>query len=93
MESVFGVLMLVREKKINFKHERNTLREIWEGPQISKTLPPSIWYYLNFKYEKYRKESLVKNWSQFGQIEQSNSKEREFNALYLVPKENTLAMR
>lgn len=45
--------MLVREKKINFKHERNTLCEVWEGAQTSKALVPSVWYHLSFKDGKY----------------------------------------
>ena len=47
-EATLGVLMLVNKRKIEFHHERNSLREIKEGKKISGTFPASVWYYLNY---------------------------------------------
>lgn len=75
-EAVLGVLMLVNNKKITFLHTRNTPAEIWNGPEVSKTLPPSIWYYLNYKNPSDNKpslrEQLIHNWTNFGQIDSNN---------------------
>lgn len=71
--ATLGVLMLVNNQKVTFNHSRNTPGEIWNGPRVSKTLPSSIWYYLN--YESPGRESislrsqLIANWTKFGQIE------------------------
>lgn len=78
IEATLGILMLTNNKKVSFSHERNTLGEIWYGPPTSKTLPPSIWYYLNYKDSNKRKESLrellIEHWATFGQIEKKNKK-------------------
>lgn len=82
-ETAFGILMLTNKKKVAFNHQRNTLGEIWHGPETSKTLPAAIWYYLNFKDEKYRKEALrellVKNWADYGQIADDVKKKNQNN--------------
>ena len=75
-EAALGLTMLFNKRKIEFYHERNILRDIWEGPKVSQLIPSFIWYYLN--YEENNKESLRKEiidkWSQFGQIDkESNS--------------------
>ncbi len=78
IEATLGVLMLVNKQKILFTHLRNTPGEIWNAPPTSSTLPPAIWYYLNYKDEEKRKESLrellVENWTTFGQVEKPDKK-------------------
>ena len=81
-EASLGILMLNNKKKIEFVHERNTPGEIWVGPTTSKTLPASIWYYLNYKNSEVRKVSLrnllIEHWKTFGQVDKRakhNSKE------------------
>lgn len=73
-EAGFGFAMLFNKRKIEFYHERNILRDIYEGPQISTLFPSFIWYYLN--YEDQNKLSLRKDiidkWSQFGQIDNNS---------------------
>ncbi|MFZ2905709.1 MAG: hypothetical protein WAZ98_05850 [Cyclobacteriaceae bacterium] len=80
-EATFGIMMLANNKKVSFSHERNTPGEIWLGPPTSKTLPPSIWYYLTYKDPDKGKESLrevmVKNWTTFGQIKNDNKKSNQ----------------
>lgn len=76
IEATLGILMLTNKQKINFVHPRNTPGEIWNAPPTSSTLPPAIWYYLNYKDDDKRKESLrellIENWTTFGQVEKSN---------------------
>ena len=47
-EGGLGVLAL-RQKppKAEFRHPRNSLRDIWNHPKISTVFPPLVWYYLN----------------------------------------------
>lgn len=85
-ETVFGVLMLTNQKKISYDHKRNTIGEIWNVPTVSKTLPPGIWYYLNYKnrgidkFKQSLREFLVANWLAYGEIE--NPKERTVSPVY-----------
>ncbi|MCZ2299741.1 MAG: hypothetical protein LC134_09720 [Chitinophagales bacterium] len=73
--TALGVMMLVNKRKVIFHHKRNTLGEIWYQLPVSTTLPPSIWYYLNYKDNSKNKQSLrdllVERWLNFGQIEHS----------------------
>ncbi len=75
VEATLGILLLTNKKKIQFTHQRNSLAEIWEAPATSKTLPASVWYFLNFRDQKNHpesiRESLVKSWENFGQIKKS----------------------
>lgn len=71
--TALGVSMLIDKKTIHFLHERNTIGEIWDNVPVSKTLPPSIWYYLNYKNDLNKKQSLrellVEHWEVYGQVE------------------------
>ena len=81
VEAGLGLTMLFNKRKIAFYHERNILRDIWEGPSASSVFPAFIWYYLN--HEENNKPSLreeiIEKWSQFGQIEEGLE---EINSLY-----------
>jgi len=74
-EAGLGLTMLFNKRKIEFYHERNILRDIWEGPTVSSLIPSFIWYYLN--HEDHNDHSLRKEiidkWSQFGQIDKDSS--------------------
>src|SRR5690606_15646675 len=70
-EALFGLTMLFNKRKIDVKHERNILKDIWEGPSTSTLFPSFIWYYLNHENEdknSLRKE-IIEEWTQFGQID------------------------
>jgi hypothetical protein len=69
-ETVLGTLIYLNKQSVNFYHERNALKEIWEGPEISDIFPPSIWYYLNYKShnEKSIREQIKERWLSYGQI-------------------------
>ena len=86
-EAILGVLMLANKKKIEFVHERNTPGEIWTGPLTSKTLSPSIWYYLNYKDSENRKTSLrnllTEHWETYGQVEKkTKNKIKDTDEIY-----------
>lgn len=86
-EATLGVLILTNNKNIEFCHKRNTLGEIWSGFPTSKTLPSSIWYYLNYQDEENRKTSLrdmlMKHWENFGQIEKrAKNKPNKVDEIY-----------
>lgn len=84
--AALGVMMLTNNKKIYFRHERNTLGEVWEDPVVSKTLPPAIWYYLNYKDPKTKgislRESLVEKWQTFGQVSKRQGGSERSDQLY-----------
>lgn len=70
-EAALGLTMLFNKRKIKLQHERNILRDIWEGPATSTLLPSFIWYYLNHQdlnNNSLRKE-IIEKWIQFGQID------------------------
>ncbi len=81
LEATLGFLMLTNRQKVSFSHVRNTPGEIWLAPTTSKTLPTSIWYYLNYKDSDKRKvslrELLVENWAAFGQVSQPTAQDKK----------------
>lgn len=85
-EATLGVLMLIKNRKVSYYHTRNTPAEIWNGPAISKTLPPSIWYYLNYENPANNKNSLrkqlIENWTAFGQIKTSSKDGKTTEPVY-----------
>ncbi len=85
-EAGLGFMMLFNKQKTNFYHLRNTPAEIWIGPKVSKTLPPSIWYYLNDENPELKKISLrkqlVENWTHLGQIESNKNTTLGTDAIY-----------
>lgn len=86
-EATLGVLMLLNKKKIYFHHQRNTPAEIWNGALASATLPPSIWYYLNYKKPekdfKSLRDVIVENWQSFGQVAaHKNNKSKSFHLYF-----------
>lgn len=85
-EATLGVLMLTNKQRIYFSHERNTIGEIMDNVTVSKTLPPSIWYYLNYKNDTDKKQSLqkilVENWETFGQIGKKKKQENNTQQIY-----------
>lgn len=83
VDAILGVLILTNNRKIELKHSRNVLREIWLATETSSVYPPSIWYYLNYKSPDHKseislREQLIENWKNFGQV--SSSKEKSQNS-------------
>ncbi len=52
-------------KKVEFIHERNLLRDIWEQKLLSRNFPPFIWYmYTEKKFTGNRQHSIIQNMKQ-----------------------------
>lgn len=79
--AAFGVAILLDKKKVNFQHERNALKVVWEGKQTAKIFPPFLWYYLNYFDPKgpednsFRRQILEK-WTNFGQVAEVKKNKR-----------------
>lgn len=71
-EASLGLLMLFNNRKVNFYHERNALREVWEWKPVSSNFPPFVWYYLTYrdpnKGTPSIRETIIEKWKNFGQI-------------------------
>ncbi len=71
-EASLGLIMLFNNRKIDFYHERNALREVWKGEKISSSFPPSVWYYLNYNDPTSDTPSvrmqIIEKWKNFKQI-------------------------
>jgi len=76
-----GILILTNQRKVDFYHPRNILKELQTGPEVSTIFPPSVWYYLN--YEKpgnpgsSLRQQLMDQWFKFGEVSKMKEKERE----------------
>lgn len=75
-EAGLGFAMLFNKKKIIYKHQRNVLKDIWHGPDVSKFFPPFIWYYLNYSIDSTAspREEIINKWDQFGHIDKDSEK-------------------
>ena len=81
LETSFGVGILLNKQKIDFYHQRNALKVIWEGHETSENFPPSVWYYLNyFNPQQPDNNSLrfqiLEKWMNLGQISEVDSHKR-----------------
>ncbi len=71
-------------KKVEFIHERNLLRDIWEQKLQSKNFPPFIWYmYTEKKFTGNRQHSIIENmkqrWIQYQFDSDENAANRSVN--------------
>ncbi len=79
-EAGLGLAILANKKKVDFYHERNALRDIWEGHETSTVFSPAIWYYLNYYNEeepesKSLRYQIIDKWMNFGQIAETKNSE------------------
>ncbi len=87
-EATVGLMILLNKQKVELKHSRNALREIWEGHDTSSIFPSSLWYYINYyNPDDQTKPSLryhiIERWMSFKQIEKAQSrKKRKLIDLY-----------
>ena len=64
----FGLSAAFADSQATFQHERNLLRDIWNGPKESALFPAPVWRFLNSPAEnkgdreKTRRELLVADW-------------------------------
>lgn len=91
-EAILGMSILLNKKKAQFRHPRNFLKEIWDGPQKSSLFPPYIWYYLNTPLsqtnsliEGTKDENLrIRLKSRWEALEQLGNKKRKKESIDLV---------
>lgn len=81
IEATLGILILTNNKKAEFHHTRNVLKDIWEGRETSIAFPPSVWYYLNFFDPKHPdnhslRYQIIDRWMGFEQISTAKSKKK-----------------
>jgi hypothetical protein len=78
VSSGFGTAALSDESRYVFKHERNLLREIWEGPDRPALFPETVWRYLNQPMMEdpdhhSLRETLITRWRQHGRLGEAGS--------------------
>lgn len=82
VEGTLGLMMLFNERKMEVRHTRNILNEIWEGKATSKFFPISVWYYLNYhdpaKANKpSHRQQIIDQWMSFDQFADQKEEDRE----------------
>lgn len=74
-EAVIGMLILNNKRKIDYTHERNPLREVWEGKQAEDSaFPPVVWYYITYENpaltgEKSIRTQIIERWKNFNELQ------------------------
>jgi hypothetical protein len=81
-EATLGLSILLNKRTVELRHERNALKEIWEGKETSTMFPPSVWYYLNYynpnqPYQSSMRYQIIERWMSFGQIYVAKSKKKK----------------
>jgi len=80
LASWFGLSALFVQSEVEFRHERNILRELWEDPDNPQIFSPILWRYLhqtaNAKEESPRTK-VLDEWRQKGRLGERDSKEEE----------------
>jgi hypothetical protein len=74
--------ILFSEKKVEFAHPYNPLREIWYEQDPLGMFPTSIWYYLSYHPPLQPeisplREQLIESWLRFGQLSAAETPQRE----------------
>jgi hypothetical protein len=81
LASLFGGTALFAGSKQDFRHERNLLKEVWEHPRRSSVFSPSVWRFLQGKYENHASTGInevIDAWRQQGRLgERGSSGEQE----------------
>ena len=81
----FGLAAFLNTEAHEFQHQRNLLREVWEGPEHPRLFPVSVWRYLTTASNDAPtlRESLIAEWRQDGYLGTPGSEiERQRIALF-----------
>lgn len=87
-EATLGLLILLKKRKVDFRHKRNPLQHVWDARRTSDIFPASVWYYLTyFDPNKPEEPSLryqvVEQWMNYGQIfDTESNKKRKLIDIY-----------
>ncbi len=78
--SWFGVSALFAHSEIDFRHDRNALRELWENPSDSTIFSPGIWRFLHRSHTEGMnapREQIVNAWRQAGRLGAGGSEDED----------------
>jgi hypothetical protein len=73
LATVFGFAAAFTGGEHEFRHSRNLLKEVWEGPDHSALMPASVWRFLNRSFAVYPegrsfRETLISRWHEDGRL-------------------------
>jgi hypothetical protein len=79
LATALGTTALFTGGEHDFRHDRNLLKEVWEGPTQSTLIPMPVWQFLNRPLSDDRDPSSLRNtliarWREDGRIGQPGSK-------------------
>ncbi len=80
LASWFGVSALFAHSEVEFRHERNVLREVWEDPREPRLFSPTIWRYLHRARDeggKVPREQVLDSWHQGGRMGEKGSPDEQ----------------
>jgi hypothetical protein len=81
LETGFGAASLFQDHQYHFRHPRNLLREIWEGPPVPALFPDVIWRFLNRPLEEDPSSTLrtaiIARWRRDGRLGTPGSAEED----------------
>lgn len=78
VKSIFGSAAYLDGGTLDFPHQRNLLKEVWDGPDHSSLMPPSVWRHLNQPLtddpeSRSLRETLIARWRQHGRLGKPDS--------------------
>jgi hypothetical protein len=86
LASGFGVAALFTHSEVEFRHERNILREVWADPKETEIFSSIVWRYLHRVDESTDedpRQAVINAWRQKGRLgEQSSDDERKREFLF-----------
>lgn len=70
---LFGSAAYLDGGELELSHQRNLLKEVWDGPDHSSLMPPSVWRHLNRPLtddpgSRSLRETLIARWRQHGRL-------------------------
>lgn len=80
LASWFGISALFTHSEVEFRHERNVLREIWDDAAEPRLFSPTIWRYLHRAHDeggKAPREQVLDSWRQAGRLGEDGSPDEE----------------
>lgn len=94
---LFGSLALLDYDEHKFRHPRNHLKDIWEGPERSEMFPDAIWRFLNRRGNdadgKSLREQLTDNWKGKGRLGDQDSEEEDKHVALLFGEGGTYGIK
>jgi hypothetical protein len=80
LSSWLGVSALFIQSEVDFRHDRNILRELWEDPAEPQIFSPILWRYLHQAPEtndESPRTEVLNEWRQKGRLGERNSQDEQ----------------